>query len=229
MILEAARAVRAAGGQVLRGGAFKPRTSPYSFQGLGQEGLDYLAEAKAETGLPVVTEAVDEASLEAVSRVADIVQIGARNMQNYSLLRRAGQLRIPVLLKRGMSATLDEFLQAAEYILNEGNYDVILCERGVRTFTDHSRNTLDLSAVPVLKRTTHLPVLVDPSHATGSRQEVLPMSLAAAACGADGLLVEMHPRPPEALSDGPQSLTPADLGDLVTRLRRVAAAVDRTA
>ncbi len=229
MIIETARAARAAGAQLLRGGAFKPRTSPYAFQGLGKEGLEHLAAARAETGLPVVTEAVDFESLDLVEKHADVIQIGARNMQNFSLLRRAGQCRKPVLLKRGMSATLDEFLQAAEYILAEGNYRVILCERGVRTFSSHTRNTLDLSAVPILRKQTHLPVVVDPSHATGLRAEVKPMSLAAVACGADGLLIEIHPQPEKALSDGPQSLTPPDFAQLVEAVRKVAAAVGRDA
>jgi 3-deoxy-7-phosphoheptulonate synthase len=228
MMHAVAAAVRDAGASMLRGGAFKPRTSPYAFQGLGEEGLGYLAQAGATCGLPVVTEAVDIAGVDRVEAHANVIQIGARNMQHYSLLRRVGQSRLPVLLKRGMSATLGEFLQAAEYILAEGNYNVILCERGVRTFSDHTRNTLDLSAVPVLKRLSHLPVIVDPSHATGARTEVGPMALAAVAAGADGLLIEVHPDPTAALSDGPQSLTPADFAALVSRLRRVASAVDRT-
>jgi 3-deoxy-7-phosphoheptulonate synthase len=227
MLIETARRIRTSGAEVLRGGAFKPRSSPYSFQGLGEEGLKYLAEARAETGLPVVTEAVDAETVDLVEAYADIIQIGARNMQNFSLLRRVGQSRTPVLLKRGMSATLDEFLQAAEYILAGGNYGVILCERGVRTFAAHTRNTLDLSAVPVLKRLTHLPVVVDPSHATGSRRETVPMALAAVASGADGLMIEVHPDPETARSDGPQSLTPDGFDRLVGRLRRVAEAVDR--
>ncbi len=227
MMIEVAEALRRAGAQVLRGGAFKPRTSPYSFQGLGEEGLKYLAEARAVTGLPVVTEAVDIAGVDLLEKYECAIQVGARNMQNFSLLKRVGQSRMPVLLKRGMSATLDEFLQAAEYILSEGNYNVVLCERGVRTFSSHTRNTLDLSAVPVLKRMTHLPVVVDPSHATGLRTEVGPMALAALAAGADGLMIEVHPRPETARSDGPQSLAPEGFAGLMDRLRRVAAAVDR--
>lgn len=227
MMVETARAVKCAGARVLRAGAYKPRTSPYAFQGLGEEGLAHLAAARSETGLPFVTEAVDEESLARVAEMADMIQIGARNMQNFTLLRRAGQTRKPVLLKRGMSATLPELLQAAEYILAEGNHDVILCERGVRTFSDHTRNTLDLSAVPVLKRMTHLPVVVDPSHATGSRADVGPMALAAIAAGADGLLIEVHPHPEDALSDGPQSLTPDAFTGLMATMRTVAAAVGR--
>ncbi len=227
MILQAAHAIREAGAQCLRGGAYKPRSSPYSFQGLGREGLELLAEARAETGLPIITEAIDETSLELVAELADVIQIGARNMQNFSLLKRVGQARKPVLLKRGMSATLDELLQAAEYILAEGNYQVMLCERGVRTFSDHTRNTLDLSAVPVLKRMTHLPVVVDPSHGTGNREDVGPMALAAVAAGADGLMIEVHPDPGVALSDGLQSLEPGAFAGLVGDIRRVAAAVGR--
>ena len=227
-MIESARAVKSAGASILRGGAFKPRTSPYSFQGLGKEGLEHLAAAREETGLPIITEAIDVESVEVVEKYSDIIQIGARNMQSFSLLRRVGQTRKPVLLKRGMSATLDELLQSAEYILSEGNYQVILCERGVRTFSHHTRNTLDLSAVPVLKRMTHLPVVVDPSHATGSRAEVGPMALAAVAAGADGLLIEVHPHPEEALSDGPQSLHPPEFATLMTELRAIAKAVGRT-
>jgi len=228
MMLETAHAVRRCGARILRGGAFKPRSSPYAFQGLGEEGLKHLADAQAETGLPVVTEAVDAAGIDLLERYGFVIQIGARNMQNFSLLKRAGQSRQPVMLKRGMSATLEEFLQAAEYVLSEGNYKVILCERGVRTFAAHTRNTLDLSAVPVLKRMTHLPVVVDPSHATGARTEVGPMALAAVAAGADGLIIEVHPQPELARSDGPQSLRPEDFAALVARLKRVATAVDRT-
>lgn len=226
-ILEAAHAVKEAGARLLRGGAFKPRSSPYSFQGLGEKGLEYLAAAREATGLPVVTEAVDETGVELLERYADVVQVGARNMQNFSLLRRVGQSRLPVLLKRGMSATLEETLQAAEYVLSEGNYNVILCERGVRTFASHTRNTLDLAAVPVLKRLTHLPVAVDPSHGTGTRTETCPMALAAVAAGADCLEIEVHPNPAKARSDGPQSLTPADFAKLMADLRLVAAAVRR--
>ena len=213
-ILEAARAVKASGAHLLRGGAYKPRTSPYSFQGLGEEGLKYLAEARAETGLGIVTEAIDTETFDLVERYADCLQIGARNMQNFSLLRRAGRSRRPILLKRGMSSTLEEFLMAAEYILAEGNYNVILCERGVRTFADHTRNTLDLSVVPAVQSLSHLPIIVDPSHGTGKRDKVLPMSLAAIAAGASGLIVEVHPVPERALSDGYQSLDPAQFSQL---------------
>jgi 3-deoxy-7-phosphoheptulonate synthase len=226
-ILATAHAVKAAGATVLRGGAFKPRTSPYSFQGLVEEGLRLLAEARAQTGLPVVTEAMDAGQLELVVRYADMIQIGARNMQNYPLLREAGRAKLPVLLKRGISATLDELLLAAEYILNEGNYQVVLCERGVRGFDDHTRFTLDLSAVPVLKRLTHLPILVDPSQATGKWRYVLPMARAALAAGADGLIVEVHPDPANALSDGPQSLNLENFAGLMASLRPIAAAVGR--
>jgi 3-deoxy-7-phosphoheptulonate synthase len=222
-----ARAVKAAGAHVLRGGAFKPRTSPYSFQGLGEEGLKYLAEAREETGLPVVTEALDTESVDLVERYADAIQIGARNMQNFSLLRRVGRAKKPVLLKRGLSATLEEFLMSAEYILSEGNYSVILCERGVRTFSDYSRNTLDLSVVPAVKKMSHLPILVDPSHGTGRRDKVAPLSRAAAAVGADGLMIEVHNDPDRALSDGAQSITPDMFADLVADLRRIAPVVGR--
>jgi 3-deoxy-7-phosphoheptulonate synthase len=226
-VLTIARAVKAAGAQLLRGGAFKPRTSPYSFQGLGEEGLKILAEAREATGLPVVTEAVDIEGLELVERYADAIQIGARNMQNFSLLRRAGRAKKPVLLKRGMSATLEEFLMSAEYILSEGNYDVILCERGVRTFSDFSRNTLDLAMVPAVKDISHLPILVDPSHGTGRRDKVAPLSRAAAAVGADGLLIEVHHDPNRALSDGPQSITPDMLDSLMRDLRQIAPVIGR--
>ncbi|HLH40097.1 MAG TPA: 3-deoxy-7-phosphoheptulonate synthase [Bryobacteraceae bacterium] len=220
-ILASARAVKAGGAQLLRGGAYKPRTSPYAFQGLGEEGLKLLAEARAETGLGIVTEAVDVETFELVEKYADCVQIGARNMQNFSLLRRAGRSRLPVLLKRGMSATLEEYLMAAEYILSEGNYNVILCERGVRTFNDHSRNTLDLSVVPAVRKLSHLPIVVDPSHGTGKRDRVHPMGLAAVACGAAGLLVEVHPTPDHALSDGHQSLYPEQFAQLVEECRAI--------
>jgi 3-deoxy-7-phosphoheptulonate synthase len=222
-ILESARAVKAAGGQLLRGGAYKPRTSPYSFQGLGEEGLRYLAAAREETGLGIVTEAIDVETFDLIERYADCVQIGARNMQNFSLLRRAGRSRKPILLKRGMSSTLDEFLMAAEYILADGNYNVILCERGVRTFADHTRNTLDLSVVPAVQSLSHLPIIVDPSHGTGKRDKVLPMSLAAIAAGASGLIVEVHPSPEKALSDGYQSLHPDQFAELVTECRAISA------
>ncbi|MEW5702094.1 MAG: 3-deoxy-7-phosphoheptulonate synthase [Candidatus Zixiibacteriota bacterium] len=212
--------IKAAGAQLMRGGAFKPRTSPYSFQGLGEAGLKMLAEVRDRHGLPVVTEAVDQESLDLVAHYADMVQIGARNMQNYSLLRAAGRCGRPVLLKRGMAATLDELLMAAEYIVSEGNPDVVLCERGVRTFANHARNTLDLSAVPFVQRLSHLPIIVDPSHGTGIRHKVTPLSCAAAAVGADGLMIEVHPNPDAALSDGPQSL---DLGQFDQLMQRVAA------
>jgi 3-deoxy-7-phosphoheptulonate synthase len=225
--LSTAEAVKAAGAHLLRGGAFKPRTSPYSFQGLGEDGLRILAEARAATGLPVVTEAVDVEGVDAVERYADAIQVGARNMQNFSLLRRVGRARKPVVLKRGMSATLEEFLMSAEYILSEGNYDVILCERGVRTFSDFSRNTLDLAVVPAVKRLSHLPILVDPSHGTGRRDKVAPLSRAAAAVGADGVMVEVHEQPDRALSDGPQSLTPDMFADLMSELRQMAPVLGR--
>jgi 3-deoxy-7-phosphoheptulonate synthase len=221
-ILESAHAVKKAGGQLLRGGAYKPRTSPYSFQGLGEEGLKLLAEARAATGLGIVTEAIDVETFDLVEEYADCVQIGARNMQNFSLLRRAGRSRLPVLLKRGMSATLEEFLMAAEYILSEGNYQVILCERGVRTFADHTRNTLDLSVVPAVQRLSHLPIIVDPSHGTGKRDKVHPMALASIAAGAAGLLVEVHPAPDRALSDGAQSLYPEQFAEVVRDCRAIA-------
>ncbi len=226
--LTIARQVKAAGARLLRGGAFKPRTSPYSFQGLGEEGLRILASAREETGLPVVTEAIDAESVDLVERYADAIQIGARNMQNFSLLKRAGRAKKPVLLKRGLAATLEEFLMSAEYILAEGNYDVILCERGVRTFSDFSRNTLDLAVVPAVKQISHLPILVDPSHGTGRRDKVAPMSRGAAAVGADGLIVEVHHDPDAALSDGPQSITPDAFGSLVSELRQITQVLGRT-
>ncbi len=221
-ILESARAVKKAGAQLLRGGAYKPRTSPYSFQGLGEEGLKLLAEAREATGLGIVTEAIDVETFDLVEDYADCIQIGARNMQNFSLLRRAGRARKPVLLKRGMSSTLEEFLMAAEYILSEGNYNVILCERGVRTFNDHSRNTLDLSVVPAVQKLSHLPIIVDPSHGTGKRERVHPMALASIACGASGLLVEVHPSPDRALSDGHQSLYPYQFAEVIHDCRAIA-------
>ncbi len=226
-ILTVARAVKAAGARLLRGGAYKPRTSPYSFQGLGEAGLKLLAEARDETGLPIVTEALDSESMDLVERYADAIQIGARNMQNFSLLKRAGRARKPVVLKRGMSATLEEFLMSAEYILAEGNYQVILCERGVRTFSDHSRNTLDLAVVPAVKRISHLPILVDPSHGTGKREKVAPLSRAAAAVGADGVMIEVHHDPNRALSDGPQSITPDMFEELMRELRQIAPVIGR--
>jgi 3-deoxy-7-phosphoheptulonate synthase len=225
--LTVARRVKAAGAQLLRGGAFKPRTSPYSFQGLGKKGLEILAEARKETGLPVVTEAVDVEGVDLVEEYADAIQIGARNMQNFSLLRRAGRAKKPVVLKRGMSATLEEFLMSAEYILSEGNYAVVLCERGVRTFSDFSRNTLDLAVVPAVKGLSHLPILVDPSHGTGRRDKVAPLSRAAAAVGADGIMVEVHHDPNSALSDGPQSITPEMFDALIRDLRQIAPVIGR--
>lgn len=220
-ILAAAWAVKKAGGQLLRGGAYKPRTSPYSFQGLGEEGLQYLAAARDETGLGVVTEAIDVETFDLVEHYADCVQIGARNMQNFSLLRRAARSRKPVLLKRGMSSTLDEFLMAAEYLLAGGNYNVIMCERGVRTFADHTRNTLDLSVIPAVQSLSHLPIIADPSHGTGKRDKVLPMSLAAVAAGASGLIVEVHPNPDAALSDGYQTLAPEQFAELTAECRAI--------
>ena len=219
--------MKAAGAHLLRGGAYKPRTSPYAFQGLGEEGLRILAAAREETGLPVVTEALDVESVDLVERYADAIQIGARNMQNFSLLKRCGKARKPVLLKRGLSATLEEFLMSAEYILSEGNYEVILCERGVRTFSDFSRNTLDLAVVPAVKGLSHLPILVDPSHGTGRRDKVAPLSRGAAAVGADGLIVEVHHDPDTALSDGPQSITPAMFDALMGELRQIAPVIGR--
>jgi len=221
--LETARVVRDAGATLLRGGAYKPRTSPYAFQGLGQEGLRLLAEAKAETGLPIVTELMDMRDLDSVLEVADVVQIGARNMQNYPLLAEIGRSGRPALLKRGLSSTLDELLMAAEYILKEGNPNVMLCERGIRTFETAYRFTLDLMAVPVLKELSHLPVIVDPSHAAGRRDLVLPLSLAAAAVGADGIIVEVHPNPEEAICDGPQALRAEDFAEYVSAVERATA------
>lgn len=220
-ILATAHAVKKAGGQLLRGGAYKPRTSPYSFQGLGEEGLRYLAEAREQTGLGIVTEAIDVETFDLVEYYADCVQIGARNMQNFSLLRRAARSRKPVLLKRGMSSTLDEFLMAAEYLLAGGNYNVIMCERGVRTFADHTRNTLDLSVIPAVQSLSHLPIIADPSHGTGKRDKVLPMSLAAVAAGASGLIVEVHPNPDAAMSDGYQTLAPEQFAELTEECRAI--------
>ncbi|HWE39217.1 MAG TPA: 3-deoxy-7-phosphoheptulonate synthase [Isosphaeraceae bacterium] len=227
MILETAEFLTARGIRLLRAGAFKPRTSPYAFQGLGQAGLDILRKARAATGIGVVTEVLDTESADAVEEVADILQVGARNMQNFSLLRRVARASKPVLLKRGMSATLEEWLMAAEYVLAGGNYRVALCERGVRTFSDHSRNTLDLSVIPPAKRLSHLPILVDPSHGTGRRDDVPPMALAALAAGADGLLIEVHPRPDRALSDGAQSLDFAAFDRLLDSLKRLAEPLGR--
>ena len=227
--VEIGRRVREAGANLYRGGAFKPRTSPYSFQGLGAEGLKILSRVRAETGLPIVTEVLDTETAELVAEHADCLQVGARNMQNFSLLKKLGRIKKPVLLKRGMSATIEELLLSAEYLLAEGNYDVILCERGIRTFADHTRNTLDLSAVPYVQRISHLPIVVDPSHGTGKRAKVLPLSRAAVAVGADGLLIEVHDEPEHALSDGPQAILPEMFGELVLQLRRLAPVVGRTA
>lgn len=228
MILRTAEFLRSQGVQLLRAGAFKPRSSPYAFQGLGQEGLDILARVRRRTGIGIVTELMDTESADAVEQVADIVQIGTRNMQNFSLLRRVGRSPKPVLLKRGMSATLEEWLMAAEYVMAGGNYNVILCERGVRTFSDHSRNTLDLSVIPPIKHLSHLPILVDPSHGTGKRDYVPAMALAALAAGADGLLIEIHPEPERALSDGAQSLNFESFMCLMEALRRVAEPLGKT-
>lgn len=221
-ILAVARSVRDAGADMLRGGAYKPRTSPYDFQGLGEEGLKLLALARKETGLPVITEAVDEASVELAEEYADVIQIGARNMQNFALLKRVGRSRRPLLLKRGMSATLEDLLLSAEYLLDAGNPNVILCERGIRSFSDHSRYTLDLSIVPVLERLTHLPVFVDPSHASGHRSSVAPLARAAMVAGADGVMIEVHPDPSLALCDGPQSLRPEEFAALAASLKSLA-------
>jgi len=226
-MLETAKAVRSAGGVILRGGAFKPRSSPYNFQGLGEEGLKLLQETRSETGLPVVTEVMDTRMVDLVAGYADILQIGSRNMQNYPLLKEVGMLRKPVLLKRGMMSTIEEFLLAAEYILNQGNEQVILCERGIRTFETTTRNTLDLGAVPMLKHLTHLPVIVDPSHGTGHRWMVPAMAKAAVAAGADGLIMEVHFKPEEALCDGHQSLSPDEFTRLMTDLKKIAQAVGR--
>ena len=225
--LAIAERLKTTGVKLFRGGAYKPRTSPYSFQGLGEAGLKILSKVRAEYGFGIITEAIDSESLDLVEEYADVIQIGARNMQNFSLLKRAGRAKKPVLLKRGMSATLDEFLMAAEYILSEGNYNVMLCERGVRTFADHSRNTLDLAIVPAVKKRSHLPILVDPSHGTGRRHKVLPLSRAAVAVGADGLLVEVHHEPDKALSDGMQSILPEEFATLADEVRQIAAVLHR--
>ena len=224
---EIAELVAASGAQFFRGGAYKPRTSPYAFQGLGIEALQIMAEIRERYGLRIITEAIDSESLELVAEWADVIQIGARNMQNFSLLKKAGKLRKPVLLKRGLSATLDEFLMSAEYIMSEGNYQVILCERGVRTFADHTRNTLDLSIVPAVQRLSHLPILVDPSHGTGKRDSVLPMARAAVASGCDGILVEVHNHPEKALSDGPQSIYPDQFARMMDEIEQIAPVVAR--
>ena len=227
-ILSAARAVRAAGASCLRGGAFKPRSSPYSFQGLGKRGLEMLAVARRETGLAIVTEAMDDEGAELVAEYADCIQIGARNMQNYSLLRTVGRLGKPVLLKRGLAATITDLLLSAEYILSEGNEQVILCERGVRTFDTAARNMLDLTAIPIVHKLSHLPIIADPSHGTGLRDKVIPMARAAVAAGADGIIVEVHPNPERALSDGAQSLYPEQFAQLVGELKTIATAIGRS-
>jgi len=227
-IVTAARQVRAAGAAVLRGGAFKPRSSPYSFQGLGKRGLEMLAVAKRETGLAIVTEAMDEEGAELVAELGDCIQIGARNMQNYSLLRFVGHLGKPVLLKRGLAATINDLLLSAEYVLAAGNPNVILCERGVRTFDTATRNMLDLTAIPIVQGLSHLPIVADPSHGTGIRDKVIPMARAAVAAGANGILVEVHPNPERALSDGAQSLYPEQFTQLVIELRAIATAIGRS-
>lgn len=221
-LIETANAIKAAGANILRGGAFKPRTSPYAFQGLGEEGLKLLAEAREETGLPFVTEVMNVNQVALVAEYADMLQIGARNMQNFDLLKAVGDIKKPVLLKRGLSATIKEWLMSAEYILSRGNYDVVLCERGIRTFETYTRNTLDLAAVAAAKELTHLPVMVDPSHGTGKRSLVAPMSRAGLIAGADGLTIEVHPRPEDAFSDGDQSLLPKDYQELVESLKPIA-------
>ncbi len=222
-----AEQVAKAGAQFFRGGAYKPRTSPYAFQGMGEEGLKIMAEIRQAFGLRIVTEAMDNESLELVEKYADVIQIGARNMQNYSLLKKVGKTRKPVLLKRGMSATLEELLMAAEYVMSEGNYEVILCERGVRTFADHTRNTLDLSIVPAVQRLSHLPIIVDPSHGTGKRNKVIPMARAAVAAGCDGLIIEVHHAPDKALSDGAQSIYPEQFVQLMEESRQIARVLRR--
>jgi 3-deoxy-7-phosphoheptulonate synthase len=222
-----AQQVAAAGAQFFRGGAYKPRTSPYAFQGLGEEALRIMAEIRDTFGLRIVTEAMDHETIDLVEEYADVIQIGARNMQNFSLLKRAGRARKPVLLKRGLAATLDEFLMAAEYIMSEGNYQVILCERGIRTFADHTRNTLDLSIVPAVQRLSHLPILVDPSHGTGKRNKVVPLARAAVAVGADGIIVEVHHQPDKALSDGPQSIYPEQFATMMDEAGQIAEILHR--
>lgn len=226
-LITVAKAVKKAGADMLRGGAFKPRTSPYSFQGLEEEGLKLLAEAREETGLPFVTEVVNPRDIELVASYADMLQIGARNMQNFTLLREVGACGKPVLLKRGLAATIEEWLMAAEYIISAGNWNVVLCERGIRTFETFTRNTLDVSAIPAVKSLSHLPIIADPSHATGKSKLVTAVSLGAVAAGADGLLIEVHPCPSEALSDGPQSITPEEFDSLMAQLRPVTTAVGR--
>ncbi|MZP28145.1 3-deoxy-7-phosphoheptulonate synthase [Heliobacterium undosum] len=228
-LLESAQAVKAAGAKILRGGAFKPRTSPYAFQGLEEQGLKLLAQAREETGLLICTEVMDTRSIEVIAEYSDILQVGTRNMQNFHLLRELSRVNRPILLKRGLSATIEEWLMAAEYIMAGGNYNVILCERGIRTFETQTRNTLDLSAIPIIKSLSHLPIIVDPSHGTGKRHLVRPMSMASVAAGADGIMVEVHPNPAEALCDGPQSLRPEEFVSLMDDLRRVAGVMGRTA
>jgi 3-deoxy-7-phosphoheptulonate synthase len=227
-ILATAKAIKEAGAHILRGGAFKPRTSPYAFQGLGEEGLKLLAEAREMYGMPIVTEVLDTRHVALVNKYADMFQIGARNMQNFELLKEVGKTQKPVLLKRGMMCTVAEWLMSAEYILANGNMNVILCERGIRTFETATRNTLDLSAVPLVKSLTHLPVVVDPSHGTGKKPLIMPMAMAAVAAGSDGILIEVHPKPEEALSDGDQSLVPAEYRELVKECGKIAKAIDRT-
>jgi len=227
MLFEIVDEIYDAGARVLRGGAFKPRTSPYSFQGLGEEGLKYLREAADSKGMLVVTELMDPRDIDLICNYADIIQIGARNMQNFRLLKEVGKSGHPVLLKRGMSATIKEFLMAAEYIASESNLDIILCERGIRTFETETRNTLDLSAIPVIKNATHLPIIVDPSHGTGRRDCILPMAQAAIAAGADGLIIEVHPNPAEAMSDGDQSITPDEFATLMKRIKIISATLER--
>ncbi len=226
-LLSIAKDIKEKGAHILRGGAFKPRTSPYSFQGLEEQGLKFLHEAKMETGLPIVSEVISLKTLEIALKYVDMIQIGARNMQNFQLLREIGKTDKPVLLKRGLSATIEEWLNAAEYIMSEGNYNIVLCERGIRTFETYTRNTLDLSSVPIIKLKSHLPIIVDPSHATGSWKLVSPMSRAAIAAGADGLMVEVHPDPKHALSDGPQSITPKKFNELTEQIKQIASIMGR--
>jgi len=225
-VFESAKAVAASGAKFFRGGAFKPRTSPYAFQGMGEDGLKILSDVREEFGLNIVTEAMDEQGVDLVAKYGDCIQIGARNMQNFSLLRYAGKTKKPILLKRGLSSTLDEFLLAAEYIMAEGNYDVILCERGIRTFADHARNTMDISIIPAVQRLSHLPIIADPSHGTGHNYMVAPMALASVAAGADGLIIEVHPKPEEALCDGAQALTPVQYMELFEQVKKIHQAVD---
>jgi 3-deoxy-7-phosphoheptulonate synthase len=226
-LLETAEIVKAGGAQILRGGAFKPRTSPYSFQGMGEEGLKILAEAREKTGLKIISEVMDPENLMMVAEYVDILQVGARNMQNFHLLKQIGKLNKPVLLKRGLSATIEEWLMSAEYIMSEGNHQVMLCERGIRTFETYTRNTLDLSAIPVIKHVSHLPIIVDPSHGTGKWQYVIPMAKAGVVAGADGLIVEIHPNPVQAMSDGPQSLTPKNYHLMMQDLKKLNPVLDK--